>query len=138
MVILPILLLGAAIAGKRLFWSSVGGGEGIKKAVASLLPEKWLPGPVNNASSNRTGTTVGPLGPPASANGIKVDGIIISARPAATLGFKGKKYTVMVGDEMELPFTEGRETVRCEKIEGLSVGLVFPRNNARAEFQMAR
>ena len=54
------------------------------------------------------------------------------------MGFKGRKYTVMVGDELELPFTEGRESVRCEKIEGLTVGLVFLRNNARVEFQMAR
>lgn len=138
MVLLLVFLLGAVLAGRWFFRSSVGRGEGIKKTVASFLPGKWLPGPVNNASTNRSGATGGPLGPPASATGIKVDGIIISARPAATLGFKGRKYTVMVGDELELPFAEGRESVRCEKIEGLTVGLVFLRNNARAEFQMAR
>jgi len=75
--------------------------------------------------------------PATAATGVTVDGIVISRRPSATLGFKGRTYTVMVGDELELPFTGGGERVRCEKIEGQSVWLVFLRNQARAELKLS-
>lgn len=73
----------------------------------------------------------------AAVTAVTVDGIVISGRPSATLGFKGRKFTVMVGDQLELPFTSGAEWVRCEKIEGQSVWLLFMRNQASAELKIS-
>ena len=75
---------------------------------------------------------------PPDLTGLTVGGIIVSARPTATLNCRGQIFTVMAGDTLELPLNGGKELARCEKIGKDTVWLVFPRNNSRAELPLVK